>query len=107
PLILSGTGCGSESVIQAAANVAWALCANGHPAELSFCTAACNSLGLALVGGGSLEAVFQFLQEDGEKIVIVLENDLYRQAGTPFVEALLNEAQHLIVIDHLENATTT
>ena len=43
-------GCRSEAIIQAAANVAWALDAAGRPAQLAFTLPECNSLGLALHG---------------------------------------------------------
>jgi NADH-quinone oxidoreductase subunit G len=47
PLVVSGTGVSSEAVIQAAANVAWALCRDNRTAELCLAVPACNSLGLA------------------------------------------------------------
>ncbi len=50
PLVISGTGCGSESVIQAAANVACALTEKGRKAELCYVMPECNSLGLGLMG---------------------------------------------------------
>ncbi len=65
-------------MIQAAANVAWALCRGGHAAELSFAVPECNSLGLGLVGGGTLHDAFQAVEQGAADVVIVLENDLYR-----------------------------
>ena len=59
PLIISGTGCGSEAVIQAAANVTWALCGNGRTAELCFVMPECNSMGLGLMEGKSLDEAFR------------------------------------------------
>src|SRR5262249_27946851 len=56
PLIVSGTSCGSEAVMHAAANVAWALRANGRAAGLCFAMPECNSLGVGVIGGGSVEA---------------------------------------------------
>ena len=54
PLIVSGTGCGSEALMRSAANVAWALCAAGRRTQLCFAAPECNSLGLGLLGGGEL-----------------------------------------------------
>ena len=51
PLVISGVSCGNAAVIEAAANVAWALCNTGRPAELCFAVDECNSLGAAIIGG--------------------------------------------------------
>ncbi|MCL7455125.1 MAG: NADH-quinone oxidoreductase subunit NuoG, partial [Anaerolineae bacterium] len=105
PLVLSGTSCGSEAVLRAAANVAWALCQAGQPARLGFCVPECNSLGLALMGGGELEAAADAVREGRVDTVIVLENDLYRRAAAPALEDL-GEAGHVIVLDHVSSRTT-
>jgi NADH-quinone oxidoreductase subunit G len=107
PLIVSGPGCGSEAVMQAAANVAWSLRARGRAAGLCFTTPECNSLGAGLIGGGSVEAVFKTVEKKAADTVIILENDLYRRADALPVDALLNTARHVIVIDHLVNAMTS
>ncbi len=106
PLVVSGTGCGSEAVMRAAANVAWALCAAGRAAGLCFTAPECDSLGVGLIGGGSVEAVFKAVEKEAADTVIILENDLYRRADALPVEALLNTARHVIVIDHLVNEMT-
>jgi NADH-quinone oxidoreductase subunit G len=103
PLVVSGTGAGSEALLQAAANVAWALRRKGRPAELSFALPECDSLGLALLGGGDLESALEAAKAN---TVIILENDLYRRAAADSVDALLKNAGHVIVIDHTTNATT-
>ncbi|MGH9680248.1 MAG: NADH-quinone oxidoreductase subunit NuoG, partial [Candidatus Acidiferrales bacterium] len=59
PLVVSGPGCASEAVIQAAANVAYALCHVGKHAGLTFAMPESNSAGLALLGGGNLSSAFQ------------------------------------------------
>jgi NADH-quinone oxidoreductase subunit G len=109
PLVVSGPGCGSEAVMRAAANVAWALGASGATAGLCFTTPECNSLGVGILstgGGGSVEAVFKAVEKKAADTVIILENDLYRRADAPPVDALLSAARHVIVIDHLVNAMT-
>jgi NADH-quinone oxidoreductase subunit G len=106
PLVLSGTGCGSAAVIRAAANVAWALCEQGRPAGLGFAVPECNSLGLALMGGARLEAAVEAVRSGAADTVLVLENDLYRRAERAAVEALLDGAARVIVIDALATATT-
>jgi NADH-quinone oxidoreductase subunit G len=106
PLVVSGTGCRNEAVVQAAASVAWALCRNGHPAELCFAVPECNSLGLAIIGGSSVDAAFQAVRQGVVDTVVILENDLYRRAEAAAVEGFLEAVRHVIVLDHLTNATT-
>lgn len=106
PLVLSGTGLRSEAVIQAAANVAQALHGQGHPARLCFAVPACNSLGLTLMGGKSLESAFDSIQQGTADTIIILENDLYRRMDRSSVDALMAAARHVIVLDYLEHETT-
>ena len=101
PLVISGTSCGSEAVIQAAANVAMA----SH-AAISFTAPECNSIGAALIGGSPLGAAFQAVREGRADTVIILENDLYRRAPAAEVDAFLKTAAHVMVLDHLANPTT-
>jgi NADH-quinone oxidoreductase subunit G len=105
PLVVSGLGCRSEAIIQAAANVAWALCADGGVADICLVAPECNSLGLGLMHGGPLEEALDALHEGAADTVIVLENDLYRHATRGRVDGAL-DAAHAIVIDQLTNETT-
>jgi NADH-quinone oxidoreductase subunit G len=106
PLIISGTGCGSEAVMRAAANVAWALCGEDRTAELCLTVPECNSLGLGLIGGQDLTSAFEAVRGGLADTVIILENDLYRRADAAAIDAFLGAAQHVIAIDHLAHATT-
>ncbi len=106
PLVVTGTGCGSEALLQAAANIAWALCAQGRPAQLCFTLPECNSMGTALMDAQSLKTVVDIVQSGQADTVIILENDLYRRADAAVVNALFEAAQHIIVIDHLTTATS-
>jgi NADH-quinone oxidoreductase subunit G len=101
PLVISGTSCGSDAVIQAAANVAMAA-----QAALSFTAPECNSIGATLLGGKRLSGAFQAVRDGFADTVIILENDLYRRAPAAEVDAFLKAARHVIVLDHLPNATT-
>ncbi len=105
PLIISGPSCNSEAVIQAAANVARALCALGREVGLSFTMPECNSFGLALMGGAPLSQAFQAVRDGAADALVVLENDLYRRAPARAVNAFLSGAKHLMVLDHLQNQT--
>ena len=62
PLVISGMGCGDKAVVEAAANVAWALCNTGNAAELCYAVPECNSLGAVMLGGGSLESALEAME---------------------------------------------
>jgi NADH-quinone oxidoreductase subunit G len=101
PLVIAGASCATEALIEAAANVARA----GNTA-LSFTAPECNSVGAAMVGGRPLSAALQAVRDGQADTVIILENDLYRRAPATEVDAFLDRAAHVIVLDHLDNATT-
>jgi NADH-quinone oxidoreductase subunit G len=106
PLVISGMGCGNAGVIEAAGNVAWALCHTGHPAELCFALGECNSLGVAMMGAPGFESAFGPVHgingnvEMSATTVILLENDLYQHADARAVDRFLAAAQHVVVVDH-------
>lgn len=106
PLVVAGTSCGSEALILAAANVAWALREQGVPADLSFVVPECNSLGLAMMGGASLDEALRNAPDMTAETVIVLENDLYRRAAPVVLDDFLGRAGCLVCLDHLANRTT-
>jgi NADH-quinone oxidoreductase subunit G len=105
PLIIAGTGGGSQATIEAAANVAWALHRQGKQPRLSFVLPEANSAGLALLGGGSVRDAFDAVSQGNADTVIVLENDLYRRADQATVDAFLDKAKTVMVIDALEHRT--
>jgi NADH-quinone oxidoreductase subunit G len=113
PLIISGTSLGSEAVIRAAANVAWSLCETGKPSELCYTVPECNSMGVGLMGGGSVGELLRSPALPGEAegikadTVIILENDLYRRSDKKTVDDLLSRAKKVIVLDHLINSTSS
>jgi NADH-quinone oxidoreductase subunit G len=106
PLIVSGMGCGSAAVIEAAANVAWALHAQGRAAMLSLVVPECNTIGAGLLGGGDWSAARAALESRAADTLIVLENDLYRRMPPDEAEAFLSAARHVVVLDHTRSATT-
>jgi NADH-quinone oxidoreductase subunit G len=106
PLIISGTGLGSEETIHAAAQVAWALARQGKPARLNFVVPESNSIGAAMMGGGTLEEALSVADGRQADTVIVLENDLYRRAPQSEVESFFSRIRSLITLDSLHNGTT-
>lgn len=105
PLIVAGASLGSAALVQAAANVAWALCDAARVAELAFAPPECNSFGVGLMGGQSLETAVAALRNGHADTVVILENDLYRRGNAGLANALFAAAAHVIAIDHLTNPT--
>ena len=106
PLIVSGGACASPAVLEAAANVAWALTGRGKDCALLLAGAEANGMGVTLLGGGmSLEAALERLSGGGAQSVIVLENDLFRRTDSDSVVAALGRAEQVVVLDVLETPT--
>ncbi|MGZ8243357.1 molybdopterin-dependent oxidoreductase, partial [Methylomagnum sp.] len=134
PLIVSGMGCRSLAVVQAAGNVALALANRkgneksylnsphpnplpqregerggaswGEGVRLCYAAPECNTLGLALLDGRSIEDAFAAMQAGTVDTVVVLENDLCRRADPDSVDEFLDRAKHLVAIDHSLNPTS-
>jgi NADH-quinone oxidoreductase subunit G len=102
PLVVAGTAAGSEAVLQAAAQVAHAL---GQHGRIFLTLGECNSAGAALLGGADVDAALQRVLDGEADTLVVVENDLYRRAPKARVDAALDAARHLIVIDHSAHAT--
>jgi NADH-quinone oxidoreductase subunit G len=104
PLVVSGTGAASEAVLQAAANIAGALHARGKKTSITLTVPEANSLGLAMLGGDSLDAALADLRDGRADALVVLENDLYRRADAAHVDAALAAVTTLVVVDHQRTA---
>jgi len=107
PLIVSGTGCGMPAVLHAAANVAWALWSGAADSDrqvrLRLIQPECNSLGLALLEAPPLSAAFAALATGSADTLLVLENDLYRRAPAAVIDAALDNAPEVWLLDHLRH----
>jgi NADH-quinone oxidoreductase subunit G len=108
PLVVSGTGAGSEAVLQAALNIVLALRRSGREtAGLLLTAAECNSLGVALLSSGTLDDALREVEEGRAEKVIILENDLFRRAGAKRVEKFFGTCKDSLVIDHTHTATVS
>ena len=107
PLIISGTSLGSEAIVQAATNIAWALCEGGKASGLCFAVSECNTIGLGLMNGKPLDDAFKIIRDKLADTVIILENDLFRRADQKAVDQFLSKAKNIIDLDHLINATSS
>jgi NADH-quinone oxidoreductase subunit G len=110
PLVVAGTGSGSADILRAAAGVARALCAADRQAMLCLCVPECNSLGLAMLAGPAapdLDSLAQRALAGDIDTLVVLENDLYRRGPGERISALLGACDEVIVLDGMDNATTS
>jgi NADH-quinone oxidoreductase subunit G len=107
PLVVSGTGCASAAVVEAAAQVSWAAAARreGTPAEIVLAVPECNTLGLALLGARPLAEAFGAAERGEVETVLILENDLFRRAEAARIERFLSAVPHVIVLDHTAHET--
>ncbi|WP_220683162.1 molybdopterin-dependent oxidoreductase, partial [Pseudomonas aeruginosa] len=100
PLIISGSHAGSEDVIKAAANIAFALKAKGNDVGLSFVADDANSMGLAMMNAQPLDDALKIMRSGQADSVVVMENDLYRHFDADAIDDALAKVDNLIVIDH-------
>lgn len=97
PLIVSGLQYASEALLHATANIARALTVRGKSPSIAFAMPEANSVGMALMGGLSLDEISA--QAKGATL-IVLENDLSRRLDDARFNALIDAAEKLVVIEH-------
>jgi NADH-quinone oxidoreductase subunit G len=109
PLVVAGVSLGSIDLIRAAANVAVALSeklrSDGRTAGLAFVFPECNTLGLAMMEAGSLDAALRLIEQGAADSMIILENDLYRRADPARINLVLNRAKNVVVVDSITNPT--
>jgi NADH-quinone oxidoreductase subunit G len=105
PLIIAGTSLGSKALIEAAANIAKALKLREKNGSISLIVPEANSLGLAMLGGESVDAALQAVIDGHADAIVVLENDLYTRTDAAKVDAALSAAKVVIVADHQKTAT--
>ncbi|OYQ25138.1 NADH-quinone oxidoreductase subunit G [Pseudomonas mandelii] len=106
PLIIAGTSLGSKALIEAAANIAKALKLRDKNGSISLVVPEANSLGLAMLGGESLDEALQAVIDGNADAIVVLENDLYTRTDKARVDAALTAAKVVIVADHQKTATS-
>jgi NADH-quinone oxidoreductase subunit G len=106
PLVVTGIHCGTGAILSAAANVVYALRHKNAETRLCLGVPSCNSLGLALLGGRSMESALDTVRTKGPTVVVILETDLYQRLDAAEADELLRTAGHVIVLDGVRNRTT-
>ncbi len=105
PLIVSGTGCGSVAVLQAAANIVGALARLNRKPSISLVFAEANSVGAGLLAGEPLEAALKQMESGAVATLIVTENDLYRRVSSSRLDAALAKVRNVVVLDCIATPT--
>ncbi len=103
--MVSGIGAQSLAVIEAASNIATALKGKGAAVNISLAVSEANSLGLAMMDAGNIDAAFKRISAGEVDTAVVLENDLYRRAPQAQVDAAFASLKSLVVVDHTLTAT--
>jgi NADH-quinone oxidoreductase subunit G len=105
PLIVTGISMGNEEILNASANIAIALSAAGKKPSISVILPECNSAGLSMIEGESLDTAIEVINKTGPDTLIILENDLFGRIQREKADKLFENCQQVIVIDHLMNET--
>jgi NADH-quinone oxidoreductase subunit G len=105
PLIVTGISAGNEDILNASSNICLSLLSTGKKSSLSISFTECNSAGLALMDGNSLDEAAERIKKDSIESLIILENDLYRRISVEKADAFFDKCQQVIVLDHLMNET--
>jgi NADH-quinone oxidoreductase subunit G len=107
PAIISGVGYGNVLIIKSAANVARALCAIKPEGMVHLVMPECNSCGLSILGGGTIDEALEMLRGKAADTLIIAENDIFCRMETDDAGKMLDTAKQVMAIDHLQSATTS
>ncbi|MBO1325738.1 NADH-quinone oxidoreductase subunit NuoG [Acetobacter sp. TBRC 12305] len=100
PLVVSGMQYGAPALMQAAASIAAALARRVPRPGLSLIVPECNSMGLAMLGGVSLEAMLEMARAGELTTLVIVENDITRRLPPSDVAELVALVPNIVVIDH-------
>ena len=106
PCVITGTSLANKTIIEAAANIVQALYEKNKNARICFTVPACNSIGLGLLGGKSLDTAVDKICQGQVDTIIILENDIYRHIDSKQAGKLLHAADTIITIDSIKTNTT-
>jgi NADH-quinone oxidoreductase subunit G len=105
PLVISGAGSGSARILEAAGNVARALCRTAARPKLSFVFPECNSLGLGLMCDQGLDRALEEIENGRADTLIILGNDLFRREDSGRIRECLAQCRKIVLLDQIFHAT--
>jgi NADH-quinone oxidoreductase subunit G len=107
PLIISGVSSNNAKIIEAAANVARALCESNSCASLAFVLPECNTLGLGLMSSQGIDDALTAIEDGEADTLIILENDLFRRGDQERIWQCLERCRQVVLLDHMLHETTS
>ncbi|SHM41749.1 NADH-quinone oxidoreductase subunit NuoG [Vreelandella subglaciescola] len=105
PLVISGGSLESPAILDATHSIVRALARRERRAGLLLVRREANSTGLALMGGQPLDWALDAVTDGHADALVVLENDLYERMPEARVDAALDAATALVVLDHQRTRT--
>lgn len=105
PLIITGLQNHKKELLLVASNIALALSRKGKRTSLSFVFPECNSLGLGLMNGYSINDLIERADKGDADTLVILENDLHKRIGKEKSDLILSKFRNIIVLDYLMNET--
>lgn len=101
-LIISGSHSFDSSIIQASINIANAIKIKtiNHHVGAVFLTASSNALGAELIGGMSIESALQKIKNKQADAIVFMEYDIYRFISEYDCNAILNNQENIMTLDH-------
>jgi NADH-quinone oxidoreductase subunit G len=106
PLIVSGSSLFNGAIVQASADISYALKDKGKDVGLIYTVPEANSMGLAMQSNQFLDDAFGKAVNEEIDTILILENDLYQRADKNAVDKFLENCKNKIALDSLENQTT-
>ena len=100
PLIITGSSLNQKELVRAAINLASALYKSNQLTGFSFVASECNSVGVGMLEARGFSKAMSIVSQYQK--VIILENDLYRQAPASQVNEFLGAFQQVTAMDHTE-----
>jgi NADH-quinone oxidoreductase subunit G len=105
PLVVASVS-GGPDLLRAAASIANSVSrARETACLLAITVPECNSIGVGMLGGRTLDDLFAEIESGRADGLIVLENDLFRRESPERVAEVLRSLRFLIAIDHLPTRT--
>ncbi len=105
PVIISGTSLYTEALLEASANVAWALCQQGIAARICYALSEANSMGLSLMNAKPLSSLIEEMASSKVDVAVVLENDLSRRLSLKNVKEFFQNVTSVISLDSFQQQT--
>lgn len=105
PLIITGISSENFLLINACEDIVSTLVSLGKDAMFSIVYSECNSVGLGMIEGESLDSAIDYVNIHNVDTLIILENDLYKRADKKLIDDLYDKCKQVIVLDSNMNDT--